>query len=83
MTTAHIYAMLPECEERGCQWEMTFVLQSMRSVYQHGLNPEAVCYIDALSCARDPSGEVRAKLQEFARRCHEYEDATQFDVQDD
>lgn len=26
--------------------------------------------------------EVRAKLQEFAGRCHEYADATQFVVQD-
>lgn len=73
MNTA--YEASPECAERQCQIVRTYDIEYLRSVFQHGDNPEAVLFVDHVSCALDPAAAARHRFREWAERIHRYEES--------
>lgn len=68
------YTASPECRRRQCvvYYERRSVKEG---VYQHGENPEAVLVVPTiLAIAPELSSVIGAMFQEFAERCHRYED---------
>lgn len=72
MNTA--YEASPECAERRCRITRIEDIATMRHIFHHGDNPEAVMFVDRISCFLDPSAEIRKRFREWAERIHRYED---------
>lgn len=69
-----IYAVSPECGARRCTVTKRRDILTMRFIYQHGDNPEAVCFVDAIPALPAPWLEAQRVFREFAERCHRYDD---------
>lgn len=68
-----VYEASPACAERRCKIIRLYDLERLRYVYQHGDNPEAVLFVNRISCVVDPAAVARRRFREWAEEIHRYE----------